>query len=255
MGHGMPIRTEPAKLKQATFRRHVWLSPEARAFAPILAAVRALLLEERINAWADYLRLLALAKPHIEKIEQRTRADMGVSRRALDTRQDWLGTDFIPGFQDIADRLAEYAKAVLAFGDKWLYESQAGCQAIQLLVAMDYLGIDPLAIDTEKAQSNPVWHSVYGNLTNRPSRRRHREIMLSLKSQGWRRYDDDAMLRKGKAWVQIHHVYHGLTAYVKATIPDALTDDISKQSQAVRPIDEALGKERKTGMLEPGVQN
>ena len=135
------------------------------------------------------------------------------------------------------------------FAKRWMFKSERGAETVLAVVAVDALGLDPLAVDRARAEASELWGPMYGATPTRARRSARRTMLQDLRRQGWRQVNDEAKLDKATVWVKVHHVYGGASAYLQDTGGEVspFYDDLARLSHYLQEVDEALERPRKRG--------
>ncbi len=254
----MPVKNAVKQQKRwlsVATRERFLLPREARAGAPVQAVTRALLLEGDCCARPHYDGILdAIAPTEAGRGLQSLNA-IPASRRRTHAYQRRVEAAITPFAEAILPSASEFA-------EKWEFGSPAGACMIASFAVLDLLGIDPLDVESAR-ETIDIWRLIYGAQTTRQARAARHAARGTLKDQGWRQFDDGAMMDTARFWVRVHHVHHSLTAALqekyRVCYDDSLPEDkreyyfdydldmLDGWSKRLRPFDEVLGRERRTG--------
>jgi hypothetical protein len=267
----MTTKTTAQWVASPTIRGTIRVPPDVRGAAYVVAVIRALLLENRLPAKDDYRDMVATLTPAVTTIKAEAEAlvsDRAWLATATEKGERWargfvpsalarLGPQII-GVRDIfrewrdpVHRQGFKAVDVRAgeFAHRWLFGSETGRMVLWALATVDAAGVDPLAVDWQRAERSSIWTAAYGDFKTRLSRRQHKHLMDNLKSQGWTSLKDSELLSSAADWVECFHVAGGIADWLRAKGQDPGPSYNSRTiiSKRFKSFDEALGIRRKPG--------
>ena len=247
-----------------TRRKSTLIPPGAMGWSKIARLIDALRSDTRLSAGAEYQTMVDALLPSVTGIndtaEQVLHDDNFVADAVLKGSK-WgkgpsagyrnlgpqlLGTAAVSriSITHIAvDEFTEVDGLVAAWNTKWLFDGDEAPKVIWTLITINARGIDPIAIDRERAGRSDTWQTAYGSNKSRISRGKHRELMRDLKADGW---TFEKPSKTAKDWVEAHHVYKGQADWILNS-DDPTYQDEPNVSRAFKPFWNALGVKRGPG--------
>jgi len=136
------------------------------------------------------------------------------------------------------------------FADSYLFGSEDAAAVLVALLTLRAMDVNPIQIDASRAKdSNIPFGRVYGK--QRP--RGHRRTSQTLRQADWGKVDLESEQQKAALWARARHVHQDLKLAIaeklQAEADRGFTSesDYNHWARVLKPLDEAVGRERKPG--------
>jgi hypothetical protein len=136
------------------------------------------------------------------------------------------------------------------FADSYLFGSEDAAAVLVALLTLKAIDFSPMQIDESRAK-DPTRPS--GRVYGKQQSRGHRLLSKAIRRADWGKVDLESEKQKAALWVRARHVHQDLKLAIaeklQAEADRGFTSesDYNHWARVLKPLDEAVGRERKPG--------